>query len=127
MLTEQTLGEKSRREISLNVCSNTKWCIQDTGDTVMKVFSRREAVKANLHARAHSVVYQVIKSHRFGGMSNNSGQKAKIEGKNEQTFGAFTIEIVMVNWVKIRTNRRQSSDIEIKNGTGPRIDLPMSL
>jgi hypothetical protein len=23
-------------------------------------------------------------------MSNNSGQKAKIVGKNEQTFGAFT-------------------------------------
>ncbi len=28
--------------------------------------------------------------HTFGDMSNNSGQKAKIEGKNEQTFGAFT-------------------------------------
>jgi len=26
-------------------------------------------------------------------MSNNAGQKAKIEGKNEQTFGAFTIYV----------------------------------
>ena len=38
-------------------------------------------------------MYQVIKSHRFGGMSNNSGQKAKIEGKNEQTFGASTRKV----------------------------------
>jgi hypothetical protein len=35
--------------------------------------------------------------------------------------------MVMVNWVNIRTNQTQSSKIEIKNGTGPRIDLPMSL
>jgi hypothetical protein len=41
--------------------------------------------------RVNSVVYQVIKSHRFGGMSNNSGQKAKIKGKSCSHFGSFTI------------------------------------
>jgi len=34
---------------------------------------------------------------------------------------------LLVNWVNLRTNQTQSSEIEIKNGTGPRIDLPMSL
>ena len=47
--------------------------------------------------------------HHFGDMSNNSGQKAKIEGKNEQIFGAFT---TVSEWVNVNElSKREKADL----------------
>jgi hypothetical protein len=49
----------------------------------------------------------------FDSPSTNSGKLAKIEGKNGQTFGAFTT-VEVVNDLKVRQNRSQGSKFAFK-------------
>ena len=52
------------------------------------------------------------------------GQVLTFQGKTCSPFGSGSLLVnQLVNWVNIRTNRTQELEIEIKNGTGPRIDL----